>query len=403
MFDNKFHNISKKKFTEDEKISLAILSPFFILSLQYITLVVFNLIGSSYASVFQTITKVSVGLIYLFVLPTVFKRNKLELILTYLCVSIVFVLHYTLFAENRSYMMELVFSLFFMCLPAFIYTLSLRDFGVFWKSIKGISYGVFGISLLLGLILIFKFRNIGPYSMTLSYYVLLPALVYLDEITSKFTVIKFINFIISLFIIISLGSRGAIMCIVIFAILKLLKFRSNLTFKKLLNTYALLCMTIVLLINYKNFLHFLNEILLDLNIQSRTVSLFLRDEVHLSGRNELFNQTISAIAENPIFGIGIGGDRLILNGVYVHNIFLEILANYGVAIGGFFIILLCLAIVKSLVTNNLKKYDLIIFWISFGFVHLIVSGSYLIDIRFWILLGLLINLTFKRSIKLFEY
>ncbi len=403
MFDKNVHIISKKKFTEDEKISLAILSPFFILSLQYITLVFFNLIGSSYASVFQMIMKALVGLIYVFVLPTVFKRNKLILIFTYLCVSFVFLLHYTLFAENRSYMVELIFPLFFMCLPAFIYTLSLRDFGVFWESLKRISYGVFGISLFLGLILISKFRDIGPYSMTLSYYVLLPALVYLDESITKFSVIKFINFIISLLIIISLGSRGAIMCIVVFAILKLLKFRSNRTFKKLLSTYTLLCMTIVLLLNYKKFLHFLNEILLRLNIQSRTVSLFLRDEVHLSGRNELFKQTISAIAENPIFGIGIGGDRVILNGIYVHNIFLEILSNYGIVIGGFFIILLLLVIVKSLVSNNLKNYDLTIFWISFGFVHLIVSGSYLIDIRFWIFIGLLINFTFKRSTKLFEY
>ncbi len=403
MFDKNIHNIKKQKFTEDEKISLAILSPFFILSLQYLILVLFNLFGSGYASTLQMTAKLLVALVYLFALPAVFKRNKMTLVLTYLFVGFVFVLHYTLFVENRSYMMELIFPLFFMCLPGFVYTLSLRNFGEFRKFLKKVSDGIFGISLVLGLILIFKLRSIGPYSMTLSYYVLLPTLVYLDEVINKFSAIKFMKFIISLLIIISLGSRGAIICIVIFTILKLFKLRHHMTFKKILRSYTMLCMIIVSFINYKRILYYLNEILLSFNIQSRTVSLFLREEIHFSGREELYKQILNAISENPILGVGIGGDRLILNGIYVHNIFLEILVNYGLFFGSFFIIFLCLLIAKLLANNNLNKYDLVIFWISFGFVHLLVSGSYLVDSRFWILMGLLINLTFVRATKLFKY
>jgi len=281
--------------------------------------------------------------------------------------------------------------------------MSLNNFKIFKKYTKLLSYGVFAISLIIGLILIFKFRSIGPYSMTLSYYVLLPTLVYLDDIMENFSIIKFINFILSLLIIIALGSRGAILCIIFYTIMKLFKLRSKNTFRNLLFLYTLLCITIVFVVNFEGILLSVNELLLNFNIESRTISLFLRDEVHLSGRNELYSQTIRAIAENSIFGIGIGGDRLILNGVYVHNIFLEIVANYGIILGSFLIILLALLIIKSIKSKNLNKYNLVIFWISFGLVHLVVSGSYLIDIRFWIFIGLLINLNFRRPSRSIKY
>lgn len=403
MINKNIHIKKRQRLTEDEKISLAILSPFFILSLQYIVLVLFNLMESNVGLKIQMITKILVGLIYLLVFPTVFKRNKIVLILTYLSVGFIFLLHYTLFVENRIYMRDLIFPLFFMCLPAFIYTLSLNNFKIFKNYTVLISYGIFGISLFLGFLLISKFRNIGSYSMTLSYYVLLPAIVYLGDVMNKFSLIKFINFIISLFIIISLGSRGAIMCIIVFFIMKLSKLKSRMTLKNILCIYVLFCITIICLTSYKEIVYYLNELLLTFNIESRTLSLFLLDDVYLSGRNELFSPILHVISENFISGIGIGGDRLILDGIYVHNIFLEILVNYGVFIGGVAIVFLCLLIFRSLISNNFKKYDLVTFWLSFGFIHLMVSGSYLTDMRFWIFIGLLINLNSKCAKRSIEY
>jgi hypothetical protein len=32
-----------------------------------------------------------------------------------------------------------------------------------------------------------------------------------------------------------------------------------------------------------------------------------------------------------------------------------------------------------------------IIWISLGFVHLMVSSSYIVDMKFWIMVGLLAN------------
>jgi len=48
-------------------------------------------------------------------------------------------------------------------------------------------------------------------------------------------------------------------------------------------------------------------------------------------------------------------------------------------------------IFKSLLTKDKEKYNMIIIWISFGFVSFMVSSSYSIDLKFWILIGLIVN------------
>ena len=97
------------------------------------------------------------------------------------------------------------------------------------------------------------------------------------------------------------------------------------------------------------------------------------------------------IYKKPITGIGIAGDRRILDGSYVHNFFIELIGNFGLIIGFIISIGIVLLIIRSLITKNNEKYELIILWVSLGFVHLIVSSSYLIDVKFWILFGLVLN------------
>lgn len=93
-----------------------------------------------------------------------------------------------------------------------------------------------------------------------------------------------------------------------------------------------------------------------------------------------------------MFGIGIGGDRYILNGAYSHNIFIEIIANFGIFIGGIIIILIFICIIKALLQKNSLNYSIIAIWLCIGFVHFMVSNSYIVDMRFWIFLGVLLNI-----------
>ena len=94
--------------------------------------------------------------------------------------------------------------------------------------------------------------------------------------------------------------------------------------------------------------------------------------------------------KHPLVGLGLAGDRLLVGG-YVHNFFIEVLAHFGVVMGSILLVWFMVRLIMS-VKNNTKhihKYEMIIIWIALGLAPLMVSSSYLININFWILLGLM--------------
>ena len=125
-----------KEESEDKKLSIALMSAFVILTIQYFVLISYKLLGTATSSKVQLLSKVLVGIMFLYALPVVFKRSKIKLINTYFIVLFVFILHYLVFPANRIYLKELVFPLFFMCLPAFIYSMSLNDYSIFKQVIE---------------------------------------------------------------------------------------------------------------------------------------------------------------------------------------------------------------------------------------------------------------------------
>jgi hypothetical protein len=261
-------------------------------------------------------------------------------------------------------------------------------------------YIVFVVGFIIGVLTFMKKASIGSYSMSLSYYMLLPALVFFNEIIERFSIKNFIFFILSILIILSLGSRGAILCILIFTFLKFFSPHSKKSFTKIIISFSILGIGIISLIFLDGIIEFLYNQLLSYSINSRTLRLFLREEIYLSGRDMIYESVIVEILQRPLLGIGIAGDRSTLGGGYVHNLFIELIGNFGIAVGLIFSICLILLIIKSLFIKDKEKYDLIIMWLSLGFVHLMVSRSYLIDIKFWIFLGLIINLIKEKKYKI---
>ena len=141
--------------------------------------------------------------------------------------------------------------------------------------------------------------------------------------------------------------------------------------------------------------------LLHVGVRSRTLLLFLQDGVHLSGRDIIYRGVMAEIIESPWLGIGIAGDRRVLSGGYTHNFFIELIGNFGFILGILVSVGIIILIIKALIIKDRDKYNLIIIWMSLGFVHLMVSGSYLTDINFWIFLGLMISI--KKSGKVGNY
>lgn len=390
----------KIKFNQDKidkKISIALMASFVILAVQYFILIYFKLMDTNFSSTVQLLSKLLVGLAYLYALPSVLKRTSISFITAYSVAIFIFLFQYMLFFENRDYIVSLVFPFFFMCLPAFIYTRSIKNFDEFFKLMKISSYIILVISVIIGFFVLTGRVYIGYYSMTLSYYVLIPAIIFIDELMTKFSHKGLLFVILSLLIIIGLGSRGPILCIITFTILKFVKQNKKKTYVNFFMKFCVIVTGILSFLFFKEIMMLLYNFLMKFGINSRTLFLFLHDGVYLSNRDVIFMNVIDDIIQNPLLGIGVSGDRRVLDGAYVHNFFIEIIANFGIILGSFIIVALIIFIVKSLLTRDNRTYRLVIIWFSLGFIHLMVSSSYLIDIKFWVFLGLLFNPNLKTS------
>jgi O-antigen ligase len=382
----------KLKFNRDKLISLAIMSSFFVLTFQYLILTSFNLIDTSLGAQIQLTSKAIVGIFYLIALPFVLKRNKVFFLGTYSFSIFIFLLTYFIFPQNTQHIQANLFSHFFVALPSFIYAFSINDFNELKKIMKKAGFGVFVIGTTIAALVFLGESSVGSYSMSLSYYMLLPLLIYTDKLFKKNNFIDLLVVFISLIIILALGSRGALLCYLVFLFYRFVFVKEKLTAKRLVIYITGFFAGTTALLFYRQILELAYNVLLNFDIRSRTLSLFMREEIYLSGREDLYNIIIKQIGENPLLGIGLFGDRRFIGG-YVHNIFLELWAHFGIIIGSSLIILLLLVIYKVLIKNKNKvTANFMAIWFSMGFVHLLVSSSYITDFKFWIFLGLSLNL-----------
>lgn len=394
----RFKAFFRNKKSEDFKISIAIMASFLILTFQYLILFSFNTMEGIEATRIQNISKILVGLVFLYSFPVVFKRNKKTLLITYSIALFVVTLHYLMYPENQKIIIDLIFPLFFMCIPGFIYSKSLKDITVFKEVMRKSSYIIFFIGIIIQTLVFLGNVSIGTYSMALSYYLLFSALLFADEIIDSFRFRTLVMLIITILIIFALGSRGPLLSLIVFVLLKLIKQKRRITYQKFIITLAFVFALIISLTNLNKIFNLLYRILLEHGINSRTLWIFINEDFYLSGRDTIYNLLLEHIANKPILGYGIGGDRVLIGG-YAHNIFLELLIDYGVIVGGILLLLLILTLIYRLASKNEKYYNVVSIWISYGFIHLIVSSSYLTDIKFWILLGILLNKDLAKNIS----
>lgn len=118
------------------------------------------------------------------------------------------------------------------------------------------------------------------------------------------------------------------------------------------------------------------------------------------GRVLLYDKAVEMIMEKPIFGNGVGTFSSTLNMyVFPHNIFLQLLNEFGFFVFIICIIILYLLLKKAFILLKISNNNLMIISIFFIiiFVSLNFSGNYLTNFQFWMLLSLLYK--YKINIK----
>lgn len=223
--------------------------------------------------------------------------------------------------------------------------------------------------------------------MPFSYMFLSPVLLEIWNIKRKFNIKGLILIVISIMIMIIFGSRGPILSLVVYFILLFFTFHN--VKEKFIKITLLFVLVLVLFSNYYEILDYIYNVGLKFGVESKVLSLLFQENIFFdNGRNLIYEKTWGLILESPILGKGMFADRYYFKGQYTHNIFLEILLNYGFIIGIIFIILLIYIIIKSFYSQSKTYKELIIFFISIGFIPLLVSGSFWVQKEFFALITL---------------
>lgn len=244
------------------------------------------------------------------------------------------------------------------------------------------------------------------YSLSFGYSLYFILLIFFADFIINRKRMYIIPIIVASILLISAGSRGPILLLILSVFL--LVFFTYDVFKKKKNLIIFVGLFIFLIILYHfDILSSLAFLILDfIGISSRTVSMLLQDEIISdNGRLNIYQMSLNWLLKNPLLGQGFYGDRIVISPYYIwgysHNIFIEILVDFGFIIGG----LLCvLFIVKPIhfiykcQDKYLKLLCLIFYTSSF---RLLLSFSFWQDIYFWALIGLLLkyNTKFNRGNK----
>jgi hypothetical protein len=333
-------------------------------------------------------------------------RNSSKALPTIMIAIFIFVVSYLLFPDNRQFMFTAIsdgvnnptYRLFFYALPLLLLVFTLDQYNVLYKMIVKFSI-VNTIIAVFAYVFVVMYKGQHFEYMTFSYNMLFGVCICLYHgIKYKHILCLSLGLIGSLVIIFG-GARGAVLSLMVFFCLYIFFLRKNKNYlKRLLFIFLLLIGMFSIYFYFDSIIQSMISVGNDFGISSRSLTRLAEESFAVSeGRAEIISAIYAGIEDSPIIGHGIWGDRAVaLNygygeGTYAHNIILEIICQFGIVIGSFLIIFLLYLIIRRIIRNDKSLYYVILFaTIPNGLIKLLLSGSYLTEPYFFLLLGLLL-------------
>lgn len=115
---------------------------------------------------------------------------------------------------------------------------------------------------------------------------------------------------------------------------------------------------------------------------------FSRIFTHVDNRSDLYGTALEMIAMHPVFGYGVGGYISELRG-YPHNLFLEVLLNWGLAGLVAFLVVISCAVYSLMRFTRENDWFVVLLFISMSpVVYLMFSSSFMANATLWFFAGL---------------
>lgn len=326
-----------------------------------------------------------------------YKGFTVKGIVIYFTILVFFAVNYVFFENSRVFLLDtnmLLVYCFYLPIVIFV-TGSITDWAKIVPVFQKFSY----YAVLLGTI------NLMGYSGFLNYmgfsYSLLPFIVILYySFRQDFKLLNLVAFIVGFIDILIFGARAPILFLFTFIVLyEAINFKkTNILLKLAVSCFCLALGSIFFLVSDK-----INERLIQIAdmTQSRFLTKMLGGQlVESNARGLIYEQANDALYNMGVNIYGLFGDRLVVNAVYVHNIFYELLLSFGLIIGSLCILLLSLLIGKRIFFNKDRTArNIALIFTTALFMRYFVSGSFVIEGYFYIFLSVLLNLRYASGVK----
>jgi len=371
-----------------------------------LTVEIIFFVKRSMDNLFGTILLVAVCVVYYFVMLKIVARNPqfilsvLKGILFYICV---FGINYLLFANLRSHYVDNLNPLLLnlvIYVPCAVLLSRVNCFDELIPMLK--PYAYFGLASLFFTLVTSTQLQISD---EVSYQgfglrvVICSTILFLNWLKTRNS-IEFVIFLVSS-VMILFGGRQTLLtffAIVIFFFSKemLLNKRTS-TAEKASRIVALVALAAVFFVFGQTIVQMSASVMKSMGINSRNIDKLVSGEV-LDGSNRdfIYDHSISLIKENGISVSGFFSDRQQLryyrsNIAYAHNIFYEILLDFGLLLGVLISAYFIFVLVRGLLKGSSTKRDVVLWWTLIVMIRLWVSSSFLVDCNIILLLGLLFN------------
>lgn len=369
-----------KKISNNDKFCY-IVTIFLILRAVNITINETIKLSNSSSFIIKLILIILFCIVDLFLFLILDKKKRKQFILLEIFVVFLMVLTYVRYPAIGFNLFLSYSWLFFSFIPILFAMLCITDKYMFYNYLKKSSYI---ISLCCTLIYFFHVRKLST-NLVFSYTLLFPYLLHIVELVYKKNYKIILLLVLETYMLLTYSARGTLVCSMIFIFFMII---NKLGFKSL--KYLLgLCIILILIygILYKfGFFTSLYEYFLAQGKYYRILDLISKGAFFdNNGRFEIYNNYFNFILKKPILGWGIGADLYI--GIFPHNVFIELVFDFGFILGFVFIIGI---IIMSLFCFKEKNNILFIILFCCGLLPLFFSFSYLEWMYFWVFIGYII-------------
>ncbi len=265
--------------------------------------------------------------------------------------------------------------------------------------------GIFsGFAILVSMLYVFYFTGQGNslsgshgenYSMYWSYLLLPNIMIVMEAAFRKKKVFYMICTVIGVIYAVAMGTRGPIVIIAAFLVICMWS-ALRMSFGRKLLLAALFGGLVIWFLSstaYVDLLEASKGFLKDIGVSTRVIDYLMEGELvtNISGRDMIYEDLLARLWESPLWGYGVYGEYTLGYDAGAHNVYLQLMFNFGIPLGFLLLAAFVFLYVKGLLAaRGTVKYRWILMFGTIVFVRGIFGGNYF-DFCTFFLIGILLS------------